>query len=162
MFRIHPEEQYRNASSESLARVLLAEQGIEGVIELVRGLVFTVLIGNGDAHLKNWSLIYRDPVVPTLAPVYDQVATVVYMPGDTLGPSLGGTKVMQQVGLDEMAGFASKVGVPVRRVLDATQEMVASFKNAWHNLVPMQVELPEGHRSALEAHFAELPLWRVG
>lgn len=162
VFRVYPEEKYKGASSESLARVLLAEQGTRAVVELARRLVFTVLIGNGDAHLKNWSLIYRDPVVPVLAPLYDQVGTVVYMPDDQLGLSLGGTKVMAEIGLDHLVRFADRVGVPTRQVIDATQETVAAFKVAWRNLVPMQVELPKGHREALESHFARLALWKVG
>ena len=161
VFRVYPEDKYRKASSESLARVLLAEQGTASVVELARRLVFTVLIGNGDAHLKNWSLIYRDPVVPTLSPLYDQVGTVVYMPGDELGLSLGGSKVMSEIGLDHLARFADRVGVPTRRVVDAARETVAAFKLAWQSLVPTQVELPGSHRQALESHFARLALWKV-
>ncbi len=162
VFRVYPEDKYKQASSESIARVLLAECGIDAVIGLVRRLVFTVLIGNGDAHLKNWSLIYRDPTAPQPAPFYDQVGTVVYMPGDRLGLSLGGTKVMPEIGLDQMVRFANRVGVPVRQVIDATQETVSAFRIAWNNLVPMEVELPAGHRAALESHLEGLPLWRVG
>ena len=162
VFRVYPEDKYKQASSESIARVLLAECGIDAVIGLVRRLVFTVLIGNGDAHLKNWSLIYRDPTAPQPAPFYDQVSTVVYMPGDRLGLSLGGTKVMPEIGLDQMVRFANRVGVPVRQVIDATQETVSAFRIAWNNLVPMEVELPAGHRAALEGHLEGLPLWRVG
>ena len=162
VFRVYPADKYAKASSESLARVLLAEAGIEAVLELVRRLVFTVLIGNGDAHLKNWSLLYRDSIAPMLAPLYDLVGTVVYLPGDRLGLSLGGTKVMQEIGLDRMARFADRVGVPVQRVVDVTLETVAAFRVAWRNLTPMQVELPAGHRAALEAHFDSLPLMRLG
>lgn len=162
VFGVCPADKYEKASSESLARVVLAERGVDEAIELVRRLVFTVLIGNGDAHLKNWSLIYRDPVAPSLAPLYDQVGTVVYMPNDRLGLSLGGTRVMQEIGLDHFARFANRVGLPVRRVIDAVQETVAAFRMAWRNLEPMQVELPPGHRELLDGHLAGLALTRVG
>lgn len=51
--------------------------------QAVRRLVVNILLGNGDAHLKNFSLIYRDPKKPDLAPAYDIVSTIQYMPGDT-------------------------------------------------------------------------------
>lgn len=42
-----------------------------------RALVFNWLIGNCDAHAKNYSLLY-DAGAPTLAPLYDLVSTTVY------------------------------------------------------------------------------------
>ncbi len=45
---------------------------------MARRLAFSLLIGNGDAHLKNWSLIYRDRRNPTLSPAYDFVSTAAY------------------------------------------------------------------------------------
>jgi serine/threonine-protein kinase HipA len=34
-----------------------------------------LLIGNGDMHLKNWSLIFSEQITPELAPAYDFVST---------------------------------------------------------------------------------------
>jgi HipA-like protein len=36
------------------------------------------VVGNTDAHLKNWALRYRDGRTPTLAPVYDVHSLTVY------------------------------------------------------------------------------------
>jgi len=43
-------------------------------------LALTVMVRNGDAHLKNFGLIYRDPhsSAPELSPLYDVVTTTVY------------------------------------------------------------------------------------
>jgi hypothetical protein len=38
------------------------------------------LIGNGDTHIKNLSVIYRDRRTAALAPAYDFVSTVAYIP----------------------------------------------------------------------------------
>ena len=46
---------------------LEAETGEAGTVEFVRRLVFNALIGNGDAHLKNWSLIYPDGRTTTVS-----------------------------------------------------------------------------------------------
>ena len=42
--------------------------------------MFSVLIGNADMHLKNWSLLYPDRRTPVLSPAYDFVATLPYIP----------------------------------------------------------------------------------
>ena len=68
--------------------------------EFVRRLVFSVLIGNGDMHLKNWSLLYPDGRTPLLSPAYDFVSTVPYIPGDSLALSFGGAKSLDGIGID--------------------------------------------------------------
>ena len=47
------------------------------VLRLLDAVVFNALIGNHDAHAKNFSLLYADPT-PTLAPLYDLLSTAVY------------------------------------------------------------------------------------
>ncbi len=42
-----------------------------------RMVIFHYLVGNADAHAKNYALLYRDQV-PDLAPVYDIVCTAAY------------------------------------------------------------------------------------
>ena len=161
VFRQYPEDKYNGASSQSLGRVLLAESGVGEVMELVKRLVFTVLIGNADMHLKNWSLIYEDGRRPKLSPAYDYVSTVIYMIDNELGLSLGGTKVIRDIGLDHFARFADKVGVPSRAVSDLVHGTVADFKMEWRNSSLVR-QLPEQQAERLEAHFHSLTLWRAG
>ena len=47
------------------------------VIRLLNAVVFNALIGNHDAHAKNFSLLYSERT-PTLAPLYDLLCTAVY------------------------------------------------------------------------------------
>jgi serine/threonine-protein kinase HipA len=67
-------------SFETIAALVYRNRDIEALREFARRLAFNMLIGNGDAHLKNWSLIYRDPRIPTLAPAYDLLASFIYRP----------------------------------------------------------------------------------
>ena len=56
-------------------------------------LVLSVMLRNGDAHLKNFGVLYTTPSdVVTLAPVYDVVTTTVYIRKDVPALSLAGTK----------------------------------------------------------------------
>lgn len=40
-----------------------------------------ILMGNTDAHLKNWALIYPDGIEPQLAPLYDPVCVSAFFAG---------------------------------------------------------------------------------
>lgn len=49
---------------------------------LVKCLVLNHLLGNGDAHLKNFGVLYEDAAHVSLAPIYDCVSTLAYIPDD--------------------------------------------------------------------------------
>jgi len=52
-----------------------------------------VAVRNGDAHRKNFGVVYDDATGwVTLAPTFDIVTTAAYLPDDTLALMLDGTK----------------------------------------------------------------------
>lgn len=56
-------------------------------------LALTCTLGNGDAHLKNFGVIYANPEAEvSLAPAYDIVSTTVYIPNDSLALLFGNSK----------------------------------------------------------------------
>ena len=59
----------------NMLRVLdrLSSRPAQDVQEFVKRFVCFVLMGNVDAHLKNWALVYPDGITPRLAPLYDPV-----------------------------------------------------------------------------------------
>lgn len=67
--------------------------GVYGALrDVFRLLVLNCAVRNGDAHLKNFALVYANVNgEPELAPVYDVVTTTAYLPGDTMALSLGGS-----------------------------------------------------------------------
>ncbi|HWU86018.1 MAG TPA: type II toxin-antitoxin system HipA family toxin, partial [Kofleriaceae bacterium] len=67
-------ERYGVLSHTSIARIVREVAGEDDFDEVIRRTVFNVLIGNGDAHLKNWSLTYPDGVHARISPAYDLVA----------------------------------------------------------------------------------------
>lgn len=50
----------------------------QDVREFLSRLVAFILMGNTDAHLKNWALLYPDGHEPQLAPLYDPVCVSAY------------------------------------------------------------------------------------
>lgn len=49
--------------------------------EFLGRFVAFILLGNTDAHLKNWALLYPDGVEPQLAPLYDPVCVSAFFAG---------------------------------------------------------------------------------
>ncbi|ARP83823.1 hypothetical protein CAL12_25430 [Bordetella genomosp. 8] len=70
-----------------------------------KALVLSVTVGNGDAHLKNFGLLYTTPQSDDvrLSPLYDIVCTTTYIPKDTLALKLNRTKAWPT--RDELVAF---------------------------------------------------------
>ena len=157
VFGVYPEQKYQRASYGSIARVVWLETGADGVAELTRRLAFNALIGNADAHLKNWSLIYPDGHTPALAPAYDLVSTVAYLPDDSLALSLGETKDFRRVDLARFRRFAEKAELPVRVVVETARETAARVRELLPRHAPL-ADLRKSARDAISAHVKAVPL----
>lgn len=131
VFGVYPAKKYERASYRNIAEVLWAETGADGVAEFIRRLVFNILIGNADMHLKNWSLIYPDGRQAELAPGYDFVSTIAYLPDTNMALTLGRSKAMTALSLDQLSHFAAKARLPERLVLEAGAETVVRFRDTW-------------------------------
>ena len=69
------------------------------------------ITGNGDMHLKNWSLLYPgDGRTPKLSPVYDVLSTIPYIPKDGLALSLAGEKSFKALTPERWRNFANRSG----------------------------------------------------
>lgn len=157
VFGVYPENKYRHASYGTLARVLWLEAGEAAVREYTRRLVFNTLIGNADAHLKNWSLIYPDRRTPALAPAYDLVATIPYLPADRLALSLGGARAFTDVDEERFRRFAEQAGLPVGIVLQTVRDTAGRFRDLWTSHEPLRM-LPRSIRGAIERHLKRVRL----
>jgi len=83
-----------HSSYESISKVLsYFSSSINDDKQLLfKMLVHSCMVGNGDAHLKNFAMLYNDPDDMHLGPLYDVVNTQIYMPGDGLALNLGRSK----------------------------------------------------------------------
>ncbi|MGE0213177.1 MAG: type II toxin-antitoxin system HipA family toxin [Parvibaculaceae bacterium] len=69
-------------------------------LAFIRMLIFDFLVGNADAHAKNFALLYREKV-PDLAPPYDVVCTAVYPRlAQRLAMAIGGRNIPDTIRLD--------------------------------------------------------------
>lgn len=91
-------QQKYQGSYERLSKVIrnncLAEHVRPALSQLFDMVALSVIVGNGDAHLKNFGLLYTHPAADDcrMAPAYDIVNTTAYLPDDALALLLGGSK----------------------------------------------------------------------
>lgn len=151
VYNIFPNDKYNKVSYDNITNMIWILTGETGLKEFIRRLTFTVLIGNGDMHLKNWSFIYTDGVTPELSPAYDFVSTIPYLPGDRLALNLAGEKDMGMIGLKHFQKLTRKAEVPEYLVIDTVRETVASTFEKWKEQ-KMSYNLPSALRKRIDWH----------
>lgn len=159
VFDVYPDKKYRGATYRRIAEVI----GIEGrdtdVAECIRRLTFNMLIGNADMHLKNWSLIYPDKRNVALAPAYDFVATIAYIPDSHAALKISRSARFDDFTEDELAHLAATARLPEKLVVQTALETVERFHDKWKT---EKANLPLSKRviDAIDAHLAIVPLGR--
>ena len=107
----YPDRKYAG-NYETIAALVYRGHDVASLQEFARRLTFSILISNGDAHLKNWSLIYTEPRVPRISPAYDLVSTRFYMGADEgMGLPFGGVRQYERVRLKTFERLESRLGV---------------------------------------------------
>lgn len=127
---VYTDDKY-DGNYETVGNLLYRGHDVESLREFARRLVFCVLISNGDAHLKNWSLIYTDPRIPSISPAYDLVSTRWYMGKDEeLGLKFGGSKSFERFRLSTFDRLERRLGVDAR-LAEAGREVVKRVGEQW-------------------------------
>lgn len=152
VFGAYPSRKYDAAAYHDIAAALGVAISPAAALEFVRRLVLAVITGNGDMHLKNWSLLYpAGGNLPALAPIYDVLSTVPYIPADTLALSLGGERSFKALTADRWKVFANRARLPEPAVLDAVVETVALVHAHWWQLPEREV-VPLNVLERIDAH----------
>jgi serine/threonine-protein kinase HipA len=148
VFGLFPDGKYDRRSCANIASVLWAESGQEVTYDFARRLVFSVLIGNADMHLKNWSLLYPDRRTPVLSPAYDFVATLPYLPNDRLALNFGDSRSLNEITVDQVRRFADAARMPVSPLWQIVTETAERTVAAWETL-ELAPLLPREMRTAI-------------
>jgi serine/threonine-protein kinase HipA len=93
------------------------------------------VIGNGDAHLKNFSVLYENAQAPvSLAPAYDLVCTTLYEPRDILALTLGDSKAipdrkrLRRFAQTACNLSAAKTGLLLERVIAGARRAIIDIR----------------------------------
>jgi Uncharacterized protein related to capsule biosynthesis enzymes len=97
-------------------------------------LVFNWLLGNTDAHVKNFSLLYSPDLRRVrLAPAYDLVSTTAYRQSTReMALFIGGAQLLDDVTEDAFRQAARDAGLGERMAMRRFDEMCRRFKPALH------------------------------
>ena len=131
IYGVFAEDKYKRASAASIASVVATETDGQDTEEFIRRLTFNTLIGNGDMHLKNWSLFYPDRQNARLSPAYDFVSTIPYIPGDQAALNFSRTRDFSNFTWDELAHLSARAALPTQLVLTTARETVGLFLERW-------------------------------
>ena len=132
---------YQNEGGPSLRQCfqLLRDAGSFPAVDIVRlldAVIFNFLIGNHDAHGKNFSLLYRQNTakarVTSLAPFYDLICTDYYPDlSKKMAMKIGGEYEATKIYPRHFERFAEEVGLNktmvMRRVSFITQEILTKL-----------------------------------
>jgi serine/threonine-protein kinase HipA len=108
-----------------------AEQVTEDSERLFTLMALNCALRNGDAHLKNFGVVYDDPeATVSLAPVYDIVTTTAYVPADTMALTLDGSTRWPDAARLQAFGETRAIGSPaaIRAILDKVADAVAETR----------------------------------
>ena len=157
VFGVYPQDKYKKASMRNIAQVIGIEGQDEDIAEFTRRLVFNTLIGNADMHLKNWSVIYKDKRTASIAPAYDFVSTIPYIPDDSASLKVSRSKKFSDFTQDELSHLAAKAMLPEKLVLDTAKQTVAGFHEIWAK-EKAHLPLTKSMIEAIETHLRSIPL----
>ena len=157
IFGVYADQEYNATNYDTIGRLVfdLFPNRFEQLAEFIRCLVVNILIGNGDAHLKNWSIIYADRINPQLSPTYDLVSTIQYIQDDRSALNLGGEKRFHKIDKEHFDRLARRMDASPKFVLGVVMETVKSAQEIWPDLI-RELELPEYMRTRLNHHWKSL------
>ena len=132
-----PEMKYQNEGGPDLTQCFdlvrrITHPNAPQILRLLDYVIFNTLIGNHDAHAKNFSLLYSG-ATPTLAPLYDTLSTAVY---PTLTPKMA-MKIGSKYTLSEIQSrhwdqFAEHTGLAKaqtkKRILELAKSLPATAR----------------------------------
>ncbi len=144
-------EQYRG-SYEEIARVLrwISPSSIDEFIKLV---VFNLICGNGDAHLKNFSVLYDNGRDAALSPAYDLVSTIVYCPPSrlVLALQLGGSDQFDSIARHRFYAMLESAGRDYEMGYQFIIDFAKKVVDAWQ-LARVKENYSPHHCERLELH----------
>lgn len=155
---IPPEKKYQEDGGPSLRRIadILMDVGAPGSLDdLLRTVVLNVAIGNGDAHGKNYSLLFDPSAEMRLTPVYDLVCTMVYG-DDRLAMYVDDVRRIDRVTAARLVNEAVRWGISRQRadhiVTDLIDRIPAAARGAQEETERLSPDVP----ATVEAQLAQL------
>jgi len=97
------------------------------VLKLFDAAIFNLIIGNADAHAKNFSLLYRENGDIELAPLYDLLSTVYYPElSPRLAMKIAKRHILEELKSSDWGIFADETGLALRFIRTRVKELTSA------------------------------------
>lgn len=137
-----PREKYQvdgGTSLEAIADVLATVAVGASLERLLEATILSVMLGNGDAHAKNFSLLHKDNGALQLAPLYDLMCTLAY--GDELlAMYIDDVRRTDRVTRDRIVNEAASWGMSRKRAAELVGSVLGRAEEA---MAAAQAETPD-------------------
>lgn len=157
VINVRAQDKYTKTNYDTMARIIagVSRRKNSDLIEFIRRLVVNILLGNTDAHLKNWSLIYDDQQFPRLAPAYDIVSSLGYINNREAALNFGGEKNFYTIDNAVIQRFIKQTQLSGHLVHTTIEETVESARTQWPTLMK-ELPIPKQTLALLKTHLAGL------
>jgi serine/threonine-protein kinase HipA len=155
-----PKHKYGKALPTDFVSMLSLLERLSGrpavdVAEFVRRFVAFILMGNTDAHMKNWALRYPDGRTPELAPLYDPVCVTAFFadaPTQDYGINRSIDARLREFTWDDLAAMlhAARLLRP-SRLMQLARKTVQQARSEWPILL---ADAPPTMRDAITERLA--------
>ena len=150
-----PRQKYGKGLADDYSAMLrlldqLSSRPAQDVQEFVSRFVMFILMGNTDAHLKNWAVRYPDGRQPELAPLYDPVCVTAFFADVPVADYGINRRIDAQVRAftwNDLDDLLRRADVPRRsRLMQIAKKLVRQAQADWPGLLE---DAPENMRSAV-------------
>jgi len=151
----YPHDKYNGGNYEQIGQIIYqyTGEGLANAQQFARRLLVNILLANGDAHLKNWSLLYRDQITPELSPAYDIVTTRAYIAGESkYALNMGEAKAWYKVTIGNFRLWAEKSKIPWRAIKPHLDDTMGKARALWPNALK-DLPMDDEHKSLLKEHW---------
>lgn len=155
---ISPDKKYQEDGGPSLRRMseIFQAAAEPGSVEmLLRATATNLLVSNGYAHAKNFSLLHNSSGTLSLAPLYDLVCTAVYGV-DELAMYVDDVRLIKNVTGDRLLNEGAKWGLSRRRVGEIVSDVLARAPEARDAARDETPDLPDEVLTAIDSQLERL------
>jgi len=109
-----------------------ARKPMEDQLRLWNRIVYNFVLGNTDAHIKNYSLLYDQNMDGlSLAPAYDMISTVIYESATKdMSFNIGGIRNLDSIDEESFKSLASTAGIGEKIAMSNFHGVLDKFENA--------------------------------
>ncbi len=153
-----PAKKYQEDGGPSLRRIADILQAVatpDSVERLLRAVTLNVLIGNGDAHAKNFSLLHSPSGTLQITPLYDLMSTKYYG-DDRLAMYVDDVRRTSRVTADRIINEAVDWGISRRRAVDVVADLIERTPRAMHAAREETDSVPSEVPGIIDAQLVQL------